>query len=76
MWIFQYRIRMLYGISIVLTNMYLNNEHMPYSSCMHIIKCDWKTCKADDSVILQGLMLDKLLVERIVNKSTQMTFCH
>ena len=50
---------MLYVISRVLTNMYLNNEHMTYSSCMHIIKCDWKTCKADDSVILQGLMLHK-----------------
>ena len=67
---------MLYVISRVLTSMYLNNEYMTYSSSMHIIECDWKTCKADDSVILQGLMFDKLVVEGIVNKSTQMTFYH
>ena len=46
--------------------MYLNNEHMTYSSCMHINQCDCKTCKADDSVIVQGLMLHKLVVGGIV----------
>ena len=46
--------------------MYLNSGHMAYSSSMHIIKSDCQTCKADASGILQGLMLDTLVVEGIV----------